>query len=137
MLKKSIDKKTRRRYINISLLEYIRADGPQKLFRRARKAWRMFLKKKKKRHVGQTSPSNRWNYATCMLTFFFFFALACATGDTRVTLVQDFGKSCAWKGAAVKWNVGDYHRCPALLKVPLATARHAGGKRAQLMNSAI
>lgn len=31
----------------------------------------------------------------------------------------------------------DYRHCPTLLKVPLATACHAGGKRAQLMNSAM
>lgn len=52
-----------------------------------------------------------------------------------MTLVRDFGKSCAGKGGR-EVERRDYRRCPALLKVPLATARQAGGKRAQLMNSA-
>lgn len=91
----------------------------------------MFLKKD--RHVGRSSPSH---WELCYLHANTFFALACATGDTRVTLVRDFGKSCAWKGDR-EVERQDYRHCPVLLKVPLATARHAGGKRAQLMNSAM
>lgn len=94
---------------------------------------------RKDRVVGQTSLSHR---KLCYLHANTFFAFACpplqrawTTGDTRDARTRFreivYTEGCPWSGTSGLSSLS------GALEVPLATARHAGGKRAQLMNSAM